>query len=170
MTNGLYIAFDQSLANTGWSVGRVEGDRLDILNFGVYKTSNSKTEQERLASIEDHVRDLLLRYSPQKCYTEDVFLMKGRPYQGKVLIKVQTTINNLLYNNAVDYDVIDAKTWRKELNISKKVGGKSESTRRIRVGGLTEHSADSVAILLVGLFTDGIVSRDTINEYVEPEH
>jgi len=167
MTDGTYIGLDQSLANTGWSIARVSNNRVHIIKHGVFKTTPLMNEQERLSYIEDRTRELILKYNPSKCFTEGVFLDRRKPHQGKVLVKVQTTIHNLLHNNNVDFEVISSKTWRKRLNIHRSKEGKSGTTSNLLVRGITEHSADSIAILLVGLLEEETVGKDSINEFIK---
>lgn len=181
VNEGYYIAFDQALSNTGWAVGYLDSYRnLKIVNFGVYKLEKRKkekvySEQERLILIEDKVKELIWSYKPNICFTESVFLEKSNPNRGKVLVKVETTIHNVLANNAIEYEIVNSSSktknsWRYQLDIPRKNKGKSESVRRLKVPNLKEHSADAVAIMLTGLINLGLVDKQHIlNEYVIPD-
>lgn len=178
---GYYIGFDQALSNTGWAIGYLDSsNELSITDFGVYELKKKKkgkvySEQERLLLIEDKVKELIWSYKPNMCFTESVFLEKSNPNRGKVLIKVEATIHNILANNAIEYEIVNSSSktknsWRYQLDIPRKDRGKNESVRRLKLSNLREHSADAVAIMLTGLINQGLVDKQYIlNEYVQPE-
>lgn len=174
MKEGYVIAFDQALANTGYAVGFLKDNSIEVVKFGIHKTPSTQTEQERLLSIEDLTASLVEEYSPIRVYTESVFLRKSTPNQGKVLVKVEATVHNFLANSQIPYVVVNAnrarKSWRSQLQISKEEGGKAATKRRLNVDGLTEHSADAVAILLTGLINENLITLDCVNQHLnEPK-
>jgi len=180
INEGYYIGFDQALSNTGWVVGYLDNfRRVQVIDFGVYELKKKKkgkvySEQERLILIEDKVKELISRYKPIKCFTESVFLERSNPNKGKVLVKVEATIHNVLTNNAIEYEVVNSSSkiknsWRYQLDIHRKDKGKNESVKRLKIPNLREHSADAVAIMLTGLINLGLVDKQyVIDEYVLP--
>jgi Holliday junction resolvasome RuvABC endonuclease subunit len=180
VTNGFYLSFDQALSNTGWVVGYLNGGELQIIDHGVHKTypkdpkGEEVPEQDRILSIEGKVKELVNEFKPLKCYTEAVFLRKKTPNQGKVLVKIESTIHNLVSNFVIPYTVINSSSkfsnsWRHQLNIPKKNGGKSKTAKKLNVENLTEHSADALAILLTGLLNDGLLSRESVDNFLIPD-
>jgi len=177
---GFYIGFDQALSNTGWAVGYLDSsNHLEVFDFGVYelkKRKNGKVydEQERLIMIQDKAEELVSIYKPNMCFTESVFLQRSNPNKGKVLVKVEATIHNVLTNNSIEFRVVNSSTktknsWRSQLDIPRKDKGKNESVRRLKIPNLKEHSADAVAIMLTGLINEGLVDKQYIlDEYVQP--
>lgn len=167
-----FIALDQSLANTGFCIAELNSSVLTFPDYGVVKTPPNIPEIQRLASIELAVLNLIKKYKPTLIYTEEVFLSKQSVSFGRVLIKVETTLHNMFYKENVNYKVISAgnksDSWRKILDCNKKREGKKATSNRLKINDkIVEHTADSIAIMLTGLYIDKYINKESINEYWE---
>lgn len=72
------IGIDPGLANTGWGVVDIDGNRVRLLEYGVIKTSSEAPTAERLRSIADAAARLLERFSPDTACVEQLFFAKNR--------------------------------------------------------------------------------------------
>lgn len=168
-----YLALDQSLANTGYCIAKLNHHTLTFPEYGIIKTSSKSPEIQRLAEIESSVFALLNKYPVSFVYTEEVFLSKRSVSFGRVLIKVETTLHNLFYKKNIPYKIVSAgnksDSWRTVLDCNKKREGKKATSKRLKIKDkLIEHTADSLAIMLTGLYNDKKINKDKINEYWEP--
>jgi crossover junction endodeoxyribonuclease RuvC len=69
----LVIGLDPGLARTGYGLVRGDGQRLDVVTYGVLRTAASMSAAERLVVLHEGLTDLLVRYSPDVAAVEELF-------------------------------------------------------------------------------------------------
>lgn len=69
----IILGIDPGLANTGWGVIEVVGQRSRALAYGCITTGAADPLAGRLRTIHDEVQDVIGRYTPGECAVESVF-------------------------------------------------------------------------------------------------
>jgi len=69
----IILGIDPGLANTGWGVIERSGGRFRCLAYGCITTRAHEQTAQRLATIHDGVRDVIIRYRPAECGVESVY-------------------------------------------------------------------------------------------------
>lgn len=73
----LILGVDPGLATIGFSIVAKEGNRFDVLEYGVIKTSSDKTDVERLKIIYRNLTELIDEYKPDQMAVEELFFNKN---------------------------------------------------------------------------------------------
>ena len=71
------LGIDPGLATTGYALLEKEAKKLNVLDFGVIKTSSSLNFPERIKEIFQKTQKLIKKYSPQILVIEKVFFCKN---------------------------------------------------------------------------------------------
>ncbi|MCL2806967.1 MAG: crossover junction endodeoxyribonuclease RuvC [Coriobacteriia bacterium] len=72
------LGVDPGLANSGWGVVAVRGNKLRPLAYGAISTKASEELPLRLASIYDELAAVILKYAPSELSIESIY-HKGNP-------------------------------------------------------------------------------------------
>jgi crossover junction endodeoxyribonuclease RuvC len=70
----LILGLDPGLAATGWGVIRADGNRIAHIGHGTVKTPASAPLAERLASLYDHLMQVIKSHGCQAAAIEEVFV------------------------------------------------------------------------------------------------
>ncbi len=71
------LGIDPGTATTGFGVLRKEGQRIEVVEFGVIRTPPEDTPPDRLMSIADQLDALLDKHGPEQLATERLFFAKN---------------------------------------------------------------------------------------------
>lgn len=71
------LGIDPGTATTGYGVLSKEGQRIQVLEYGVIRTPPEQSAPERLRAIADRLDDLLDRHHPDFLATERLFFSKN---------------------------------------------------------------------------------------------
>lgn len=165
-----YIGLDQALRNTGWSIIRYDNKGIKLVDLGVFKTSSDLCLDQRLLNIKNFTEELILKYAPILICTEYVYQNKVSPSSSRNLIKVEAIVHSTIFENKIDYDIISSSKskkggWRKELGITESQKKESKLYFENISKDLTEHSSDSLAIILVGMLNNNIIAKSDIDDF-----
>ncbi|MDO8916117.1 MAG: crossover junction endodeoxyribonuclease RuvC [Coriobacteriia bacterium] len=69
----IILGIDPGLANTGWGVVEVEGNRFRCLGHGCITTASTRETAERLKAVRDQLASLIALYSPLEAALENVY-------------------------------------------------------------------------------------------------
>ena len=148
------LAFDQSLANSGWSVISLQNNQISVLEYGIIKTTNSLSFVDRLIYIEENLSLLVTKFNPNFVFLEEVHCPRNSPYAWPQLLvveaiyKVWLTKNNILFYS-INSKKNNKQSWRSLLNIT--TSEKKATKLLFNKLKINEHIADSLAINLAGL-------------------
>ncbi len=70
----LILGLDPGLAATGWGVIRADGNRLSHIGHGTVKTPATAPLADRLASLYDHLMQVIERHGCEAAAVEEVFV------------------------------------------------------------------------------------------------
>ncbi|MGM0602348.1 MAG: crossover junction endodeoxyribonuclease RuvC [Bacillota bacterium] len=73
----LILGVDPGLATIGFSIVEKEGNKFNVLEYGVIKTSPDKTDVERLKIIYRNMKELINEYKPDQMAVEELFFNKN---------------------------------------------------------------------------------------------
>lgn len=73
----IIIGFDPGLADTGYGVIKVQGNRFSCLDYGSIKTLAKTDLSDRLCIIYNEILDLLKKYKPERVAIEHLFFSKN---------------------------------------------------------------------------------------------
>jgi Holliday junction resolvasome RuvABC endonuclease subunit len=150
------LSFDQSLANSGWSVLSFSNiDDFTLVNYGTIRTKSNLDFIDRLIIIEQELSNLIYRYSPNIVFLEQVHCPRNSPFAWPQLLVVEAIYKLWLTKNNIQYSSISPKkniktSWRYLLNI--KTNDKTETKQLFKNLKINEHIADSLAINLAGIY------------------
>lgn len=148
------LSFDQSLANSGWSVLSLLDNKISLLDYGTIKTNNTLTFIERLILIESNLSLLVTKFNPDLVFLEEVHCPRNSPYAWPQLLVVEAIYKLWLTKNTKQFYSINSKknnkqSWRSLLNIT--TTDKKATKLLFNNLKINEHIADSLAINLAGL-------------------
>lgn len=69
----IVLGIDPGLANTGWGVVEVAGNRFRCLAYGCITTPAAHPLSQRLSAVHRELVDIITRYQPSECGIESVF-------------------------------------------------------------------------------------------------
>lgn len=151
-----YLAFDQSLSNSGWSLIKEDKSNFELVSYGVIKTNNKTTFIERLIYIENELEKLVNSIKPDYVFLEEVYCPRNSPYAWPQLLVVESVYKIWLTKNNKNFLSFSSKktsnnSWRKLLNIT----SSHKKATKLLLSNLkiNEHIADSIAINLAGIIT-----------------
>lgn len=148
------LAFDQSLANSGWSVLTLLDNQVSLLEYGIIKTNNNNSFIERLILIETNLASLVEKFKPNFVFLEEVHCPRNSPYAWPQLLVVESIYKLWLTKHNIPFYSINSKktnkqSWRSLLNIT---SSEKKATRLLfNKLKINEHIADSLAINLAGV-------------------
>jgi len=71
------LGIDPGTATTGYAIIKYDGDNLDLVDFGIIKTSPTDKNAERLKQICDDIETLIKKFKPDKSAIEELFFTKN---------------------------------------------------------------------------------------------
>lgn len=69
----IILGIDPGLANTGWGLIEVEGNRFRCLGYGCISTTRVRELPERLKSVHDGLAALIALHSPDEAALENIY-------------------------------------------------------------------------------------------------
>jgi Holliday junction resolvasome RuvABC endonuclease subunit len=160
----MYLGIDQSITNTGWGLGLVEDNQLKLLKTGVITPNKKLSTEERVYITAQAVEEIILKYSINKVYIEDVYTPANKfACWGKLLV-LKGALEYSLMNNQVLYTSTRADVWRKSIGFK----NKNEYLEWIteQVDEKNEHILEAIGILLAGIRYDGYITSISIENAV----
>ncbi len=175
-----YLGLDQSSSHTG--VALTDGSMMMTTDFRL----KEKLElNEKLFLMENFLHECCQLVRPQKVFMESVYTPSARLKAFSVLLRVETTIQNYLYRNNLDFESMSPNkvmegSWPRQLGLT----GTKEYVRAWLVQAgvkmppiITDHELDAIGVLFGGLKKNGILKeanqvasiplfRYTPNEYL----
>jgi crossover junction endodeoxyribonuclease RuvC len=67
------LGIDPGLANTGWGLLEVEGNRFRCLGYGCISTTTARDMSERLKAVHDGVAALIASHAPAEAALENIY-------------------------------------------------------------------------------------------------
>lgn len=162
------LGLDQALRNTGWVVGKldVETKTLTIKISGVWCTKSGAHLYESIQNQLREVKNILSILDVRHIYAERVFIGRKNLWVGIDGYCLLSHINMHCYQmgralpTLVDSSRQMPRSWRRTIG-AKEAGKKVCCTivEPLLDKKLNEHEADAIAILMTGLYHDGIIER-----------
>lgn len=161
-----FLAFDQALANTGWSLIELTTQPI-LINYGVIKTNSKDDLIVRLFDLENNISTLVNHYQPTCIFMEKVHCPRNSPFAWPTLLVVESLLKLWFFKNNFTYISLDSKvniktSWRHILNL--KTSDKKETKALFNNLKINDHIADSIAINLAGLIASGYLKNDDLND------
>jgi crossover junction endodeoxyribonuclease RuvC len=69
----IILGIDPGLANTGWGVLEVDGNRFRCLGYGCISTTTGREMQDRLKTVHDGVAALIALHAPAEAAFENIY-------------------------------------------------------------------------------------------------
>lgn len=73
----LILGVDPGLATIGFSIVEKDGNKFNVIKYGVIKTSSKKSDVERLKIIYKNIKELINEYKPDQMAVEELFFNKN---------------------------------------------------------------------------------------------
>lgn len=70
----VYLGVDPGLINTGWGVISYLNNKIELIGAGNISVPTNLGIEERLAKIHKELKEIILRYNPDECAIEDMFV------------------------------------------------------------------------------------------------
>ena len=67
------MGIDPGFAITGYGLIDYTGSKFRVLEYGVVSTGSGELFTDRLATIERHLENMVLKYRPEECAVEELF-------------------------------------------------------------------------------------------------
>ena len=151
------LGVDPGLANTGWSVVESDGNRYNVISYGVIKTDVSTLWTERISTISNELLNIAKINSCEGCGAEDIFFTRNVSSAISVA-KVIGAFSTTLYKEGIEVCLFTPTEIKKAI-----VGVGSADKEQIRkmvmlTTGMkdkikSDHAADSVAAAITFIAT-----------------
>ena len=153
------LALDQATKISGWAI--FENGKL--LQYGIYETS-SELESKRINDIKNWLLNMILIWKIDFVQLEDIQLQDHKEDGGngekigvttyKVLAHLQGVLENLLFTNNIEYDIVPPATWRKycEIKGKNKTDKKKSAQLKIKDEYNINCSLDEAEAICIGKY------------------
>lgn len=121
------LFLDLSTKSTGWCIG----ENKKIIQYGCF-SANSTNVLKRISSITDEIEQLIKQYNIQKIILEEVRTDYKNVQTYRVLNWIQgiTLFRAFKVNPKIQYDFIQASTWRSSIGIHTGRGIKRDTLKQ----------------------------------------
>lgn len=149
------LALDQATLTTGWAVF----DDGELVRYGAI-TGNRASSDEKIVSMKQWVASMVANWKPDLVGLEDIQLQQfgakdSDNVEGvttfKTLAHLQGVLQNYLFENKVNYEVVHVGVWRKYCEIKGKSRSDKKKSAQMKVKdwydvSVTTDEADAICI------------------------
>ncbi|HAU39434.1 MAG: crossover junction endodeoxyribonuclease RuvC, crossover junction endodeoxyribonuclease RuvC [Candidatus Peregrinibacteria bacterium GW2011_GWF2_43_17] len=146
------LGIDPGTATTGYAIIKYDGDNLDLIDFGIIKTSPADKNADRLKQICDDIETLIKKFKPNQSAIEEIFFTKNvktgiKVAQARGAIIATLTKHNVEVSEYKPVEIKSAITGNGQAD-KKQVQKMVQIIMKMKMEPMQDDAADAIAIAI----------------------